>query len=119
MQGKITGHFLLQNTGRSNVFGIKFKPTALTHLFDLNMRAITDKVINAVTIFPKEMSLLQSKYLAATNSGERIGITENYFKKLLAAKPLIITYADKAIDLIFEKKGMITVAELCATTAIG
>jgi AraC-like DNA-binding protein len=48
-----------------------------------------------------------------------ISKAEDHFKWHLSSTPLKNTHADKAVDLIFEKKGMITVAELSAATAIG
>jgi AraC-like DNA-binding protein len=117
--GQITRHFSLQNTGKSNVFGVKLKPTALTHLYDLNMHTITDKVVDAVCLLPKEMSFLQSEFDTSANYNERISKAEKYFKKLLSTSSFKETYADKAIDLIFERKGMVTVAELCGFTGIG
>lgn len=119
LAGQITRHFLLQNTGKSDVFGIKLKPTALTHLFDLNMNAITDKVIDAVPALPKEMSLLQTELRQSTDYCERVTSAENYLARRLSSTTLKNTYADKAIDLIFEKKGMVTVAELWASLGIG
>src|SRR5688572_33304007 len=34
--GQITKHFFLENTGRSDILGIKLKPAAPTQLFDAN-----------------------------------------------------------------------------------
>jgi len=119
LAGQITRHFLLQNSGRSDVLGIKFKPTALTHLFDLNMSVITDKVVDAISVLPKEMSLLQNEFRELRSYHELVSKAENYLIKRLSSAPLKNTYADKAINLIFQKKGMVTVAELCASMKIG
>src|SRR6185295_2451298 len=117
--GQITRHFLLRNTGRSDVFGIKFKPTALTHLFDLNMNIITDKVIDAIPALPKELSLLQTEFRKAAGYHECVSKVENYLERRLSGIPLKNTYADQAVDLIFKRTGMVTVAELCASAEIG
>src|SRR5215213_4749375 len=43
--GQIKKHFFLQNTGSSGVFGIKFKPAGLAHLFSITMSELTDKAL--------------------------------------------------------------------------
>ena len=46
LAGQITKFFFLQNTGRSEILGIKFKPQGLAHLFNIPMHTLTDKVVN-------------------------------------------------------------------------
>src|SRR4029078_5596300 len=43
--GQISKYFFLENTGRSKVVGIKFKPAGLTDLFGLQMNTLVDKVL--------------------------------------------------------------------------
>src|SRR4051812_15605631 len=37
LAGQITKHFFLENMGRSDMLGIKLKPTAIAHLFNIPM----------------------------------------------------------------------------------
>src|SRR5690242_12308900 len=43
--GQITKYFYLENTGQSDILGIKLKPAALTQLFGVDMSLLKDKVI--------------------------------------------------------------------------
>ncbi len=46
LAGQIKKFFHLENEGVSNVFGVKLKPAAPTLLFDIEMSALTDQVID-------------------------------------------------------------------------
>ncbi|MDZ7771238.1 MAG: DUF6597 domain-containing transcriptional factor [Balneolaceae bacterium] len=43
--GQITGHFFLENTGRSKMIGIKLMPAAVVQLTALDMSLYTDRVV--------------------------------------------------------------------------
>jgi hypothetical protein len=46
LAGQITKHFYLENSGTTDIFGIKLKPTAITHLFGVSMNEMVDKVVS-------------------------------------------------------------------------
>src|SRR5688500_15388894 len=46
LAGQITKYFYLANCGRTGSFGIKFKPAAVSHIFNLSMKEYTDKVVS-------------------------------------------------------------------------
>jgi hypothetical protein len=69
LAGHIRKHFFLENTGSSNIVGIKLKPTALTHLFGLHMYQFTDKVVDLT-------SSLVSILATASNSGKQMIIMQ-------------------------------------------
>jgi hypothetical protein len=117
--GQITKHFWLENTGVSNVLGIKLKPTSLTHLYDINMHLLTDKVLAIKKILPREMTSIENAIRKFNNHAERISVIEEYFKNLLWETTLTETAADRAINLIFEKRGMVTIDELPSVSCIG
>ncbi|HEV8284257.1 MAG TPA: helix-turn-helix domain-containing protein [Chitinophagaceae bacterium] len=117
--GQITKHFLLENTGTSSVLGIKLRPASLTHLYNLDMHLLTDYVPDIRSILQQQLSPIEMAIRQLDDHPEKINKIEEYFKNLPALKSWKITSADKAIDLIFEKKGMVTVAELCSSSGIG
>jgi len=119
LAGQITRHFLLENTGQSNILGIKLKPTALTHLFNLNMSLLTDTVVDAKSVPRPEISILERLFGGFDNHEESIRKVEEYFQSLAAVKNWKETAADIAIGLIFEKNGMTTVTELCNAAGVG
>lgn len=41
LAGQIRNHFTLENSGHSRIIGIKMMPTAVTHLWKLEMNALT------------------------------------------------------------------------------
>lgn len=117
--GQITKHFLLENTGRSNILGIKLKPTTLTHLFDLNMSLLTDTVVNANSVAGGQLSILEKLLGGGEHYEEKIGKAVEHFQRLAAVKDWKETAADIAIGLIFEKNGMTTVTEISQEAGVG
>jgi hypothetical protein len=83
LAGQITKFFYLENSGVTDIFGIKLKPAALTHLFGISMKDKVDKVVkwdiridmkNADEYFNK----LCSKY---PENPSRRSCCRNYFQK--------------------------------------
>jgi hypothetical protein len=54
--GQITKHFFLENSGASDILGIKLKPTALTQIFGINMSSLKDKVVALPQIDNKKLN---------------------------------------------------------------
>jgi AraC-like DNA-binding protein len=109
LAGQISRYFFLQNTGLSGVLGIKFKPTALTHLYSISMAGLTDKVIDL-----SELNLLDAHLIDKINYNTdhqtMFSLLNQHFK------PLVERYqpglADKAIEMIFATKGMLSIGDL-------
>src|ERR1700759_4543736 len=59
LAGQISSCFFLENTGRSGIAAIKFKPTALTQLFGIEMITYTDKVVDLDSIAIPGMTCLK------------------------------------------------------------
>lgn len=98
LAGQITKFFFLENTGASDMLGIKLKPTAPAHLFGVSMKSIVDKVVNFETPIDTDN-------------------IDQYFNELCKDYP-VDHPADKAVDIIFSKKGMVTVASICKELSI-
>jgi len=119
LAGQIRKHFFLENTGGSNIVGIKLKPTALTHLFGLNMHQFTDKVID-LTSSPGQHFLATAHQLRETNDHKaKINLLNNHFKRLLHLVSFQETGADRAIEIIFAKHGMIPVSAIARVAGVG
>jgi len=118
LAGQISKYFLLENTGISGILGIKFKPTTLTHLYQLNMSLLTDKVADLSRVLAHPASLINTVD-AGENYYERINLLNEYFKGLPFVKNRRQTPVDKTVELVFKKNGMVTIVELCDTAGTG
>ena len=118
LAGQLRKYFMLENIGTSDILGIKFKPAALTHLYNLNMSLVTDRVVNLCEVLEEPGALLR-----AANEGkdhyERINSLCTYFKNMPVIKDRKQTPVDRAVDLVFDQNGMVTVTELCDAAGVG
>jgi AraC-like DNA-binding protein len=119
LAGQIRKHFFLENTGRSDIVGIKLKPTALTHLFGLDMHQFTDKVVDLSSVLGNPF-FETGKILRETKDfSEKVNFLNIYFKELLSANPFLEAAADRAVDIIFSKHGMLPVSAISGAVGIG
>ncbi|MEI9919011.1 MAG: helix-turn-helix domain-containing protein [Bacteroidota bacterium] len=100
LAGQITKHFFLENTGVVDIMGIKLKPTAPAHLFGIAMKDVVDKVIG-----------LDKKIKIDVDN------VDQCFNELCKDYPADHP-ADKAVEFIFSKKGMVTVASICKEVSV-
>ncbi len=115
MAGQITGHFYLQNTGRSSILGLKFRPAALACLFDISMNTITDEVVE-LDFRREHFRVLDTGIRKVENFENRLKFVNEY----LASLPFNGDRAiDHAVNLIFETNGAISVNALCEKVAVG
>lgn len=110
ISGQISRPILLRATGRSDVFGIKFKPAGIWNLFRVNMSALKNQVIPLRDV---DMSIpnLYNTLLPLGNS-ERVKHIEKFL--LAALKPM--NSADEIspiIKTIEDANGNISIDVLC------
>jgi AraC-like DNA-binding protein len=110
--GQITSHFFLKNTGRSSILGIKCKPAAFTHLFNISMHKLTNQVVELKGTLSGKLDGLANTLRSTDNHLQRIDIIGDQLTKMvprvLAEMPI-----EKAIAVIFATKGMTSVAHIC------
>ena len=110
--GQIKRHFYLENTGKSHMLGIKFQPTALAHLFDINMSEITDNVIGLSGSLNEMIGpILQMN--RNTPVDELFGELDHLFTQVIERVPIEEKAVDKAVWEIIRQKGNIDIQELC------
>ena len=117
LAGQIRKHFLLENTGTASILGIKFRPTSLTQLYNLDMCLLTDKVVD-IRVLKHPAPLIRAVH-ASDDHYERVYLLNEYFKNLPMVKNWQQMPVDKAVDLISKKNGMITITEVCEVAGIG
>jgi len=113
--GQLKTYFYLKNTGRSGIFGITFKPAALTHLFGLHMSRYSHRVVNLSSV-PGPWNSLIGKIQACTTPRMRIQATERFlapFLKDISAKPV-----EKCIHFLHRNHGTGSMSNLCAEASI-
>jgi AraC-like DNA-binding protein len=106
LAGQIRKYFYLENSGKTDILGIKLKPTAITHLFGVSMKDKVDKVIK-----------LDDKIKIDVTNDDVTRIDE-CFNELCQKYP-IDHPVDRAVEMIFENKGMIAMSAICAELGIG
>ncbi|MGC4021920.1 MAG: hypothetical protein QM734_08230 [Cyclobacteriaceae bacterium] len=74
--GQLKHFFFLENTGTSDVFGIKLKPTAPTHLFKLSIHKFTNRVVD-LNELPEIQKELSSGMKECTTLKDRVAFAEN------------------------------------------
>ena len=113
--GQITHCFYLKNTGASNILGIKFRPTSVGLLFDIDMHPLTDRVVSLRTLGHPELRTIESLVQKAHLHNERIELVSTYLSnKLRVVDPGPIS---NAVDKILSSNGTMSVREICEATA--
>jgi AraC-like DNA-binding protein len=117
LAGQITKHFFLENTGASEILGVKLKPTTISKFFKIPMRDLTDKVVDLLTALPQWTTIEQLIYQARSHE-ERISLISRNLAEV-ERKENEMTPIDKAVAAIFEKKGMLRVNEIAEEVNLG
>lgn len=106
LAGQISKYFYLENSGATNILGVKLKPAAITHLFGVSMKPLVDKVIDLDTAIDFDFT------------PDNVDSVNEYFGKLSEHYP-VDHPVDRAVDTIFSKKGMISVMDIGKELSIG
>jgi AraC-like DNA-binding protein len=115
--GQLQKFFWLENSGVTGSFGITFKPTALTHLFDIDMQTLTNRV-ESLRETISGMELLAVEMIDSRTSAERIKIAEPFLRSFIKSDPAEHV-VDKALDILRSREGLIPIQELCDQVNIG
>lgn len=110
--GQIKKHFFLQNTGRSGVFGIKFRPAGLMHLFSTPMYELTDKALPLSEIKNFFFLKLEREIFNCKGYKEMIVVVNQFLQEQAKQQEQYNDTIDKAVDLIFKSNGTLAVNEL-------
>jgi AraC-like DNA-binding protein len=109
--GQLTKPIFLTPTGRSSVFGIKFKPTGIWKLFDCAMAPLTNRTENLNSVLGKQVETLCEHMAHAKNHFEKITVIENYLlEKIRASSDTDLL--DTLIGEIQTSHGQVTISDL-------
>jgi AraC-like DNA-binding protein len=106
--GQIRQHFYLQNTGLSNILGIKLQPPALHQLFQIDMSDLTDRVLTLDQLKIPKLMDLESQVRQAQDADERIQVSNTFFSTFPNTPNTVFA----GIDWIFKTRGTGSVLEL-------
>lgn len=112
LAGQLKKYFFLENTGASGVVGIKFKPAGLAQLFGFTMYAFTDKVISLSNLAQPSLKALEQDIRTCAGYSEMIMIAETHLQKIVDSRQYKVGPVDKAIDLILDSKGAVSISEI-------
>lgn len=119
LAGQIRKFFFLENTGASSMVGIKFRPTALSHLYGISMNELTDDVVDVHQTLHNALQEVELSLRFAASPEEKAALLNMYFNAVLAKEGMNGNAADRAVNLILEKRGMVTVSEMCEAIGVG
>lgn len=117
LAGQIRKFFHLENTGRSSVFGIKFKPAAITLLFGIEMSAFTDHVVDLTSLSGFESWC--SSIVTSHDFGNNVATTEEFLRKQCSFASQELHPVEVGLQHVFEKFGACTVEELANRAGVG
>lgn len=110
--GQISKYFFLENSGASNILGIKLKPAALAQLLGANMFLLKDKVIALGDLGNRALNDMHHSIRAAGDHAARINIINQHIAEMSRSAQLNPTL-QQAVDVIFSSHGMISISSIC------
>jgi AraC-like DNA-binding protein len=111
--GQLTKPIFLTPSGRSDVFGIKFKPTGIWKLFACDMTPLTNHTGDLRSVLGEEVSTLWERIALEKSDPEKIGIIENYLLEKATASGKT-DQLDAIVEAIQECHGQLNVGELAS-----
>ncbi len=117
LAGQISKHFFLENSGATDILGIKLKPSAVAHLFGVPMNSMTDQVVSLGKATENKMKAVEASIRKMEDDNERIKLIDTFFSESCAGysedHPV-----DRALAMIFSKHGMISVNDICKELSV-
>ncbi len=113
--GQIKNHFHLQNSGASGIVGIKFKPAAIRHLFDLNMSDFTERVVPLAAVDNKFLRTLEERVFNTATYTNMIDAASGFLVDIARQTTVESSIIDGSLAMIFSHNGTVSVAEICNT----
>lgn len=115
LAGQIDKHFFLENSGRSGIFGIKLRPTALTSLFGLDMKTLTNRVVDLTSLTNIPIRELGEILTGSASHDTKINAANAFFEKIPSTPSPVGNVVNKIID----NHGMIAVNEMAGIAGVG
>lgn len=114
--GQLRRFFFLENEGRSEIFGIKFKPAAPALLFGVDMSGFTDRVVDLHSLQLGNTKELEHALARARGSEDRVLLTEQFLQRFCDREPHPV---EQSVMAIIHSNGVKSVEELADEIHIG
>ena len=111
LAGQISKHFYLENTGKSGIFAVKLRPSAITHLFGIAMHELTNKVVELESLGKNHDLVVLDKAVRYASPNDRQLVCERFFterKDRMAPNHPV----DSAVSQILTKHGIVGIKEI-------
>ncbi len=113
LSGLSMTNYSLKFQGKVGTCGIIFQGTAFQKLIPIpNPEDIIDKRIDLNSVLGSEGDEVLLKICSAQSNQERIDILEDFLMRKLSEKSPTVEGIDLAVNIIYEKKGMLSIDEL-------
>lgn len=119
VHGVQTNKFERTLVGKSEVFGVKFRPGGFRPFVDTPISKLADRSIPATDIFGDGIEDLSSAVLSTADEEERIEIANSFFRNRLSKPDESIELADRLVTRILNEPEIGTVDDLVELTGIG
>jgi AraC-like DNA-binding protein len=114
ISGQISRAIVLRPTGKSDVFGIKFKPSGMWKVLQVDMNTLKDSVVG----YSANKSLQELyQQLKTASAKARIRSVEKFFLSKLS-EDAFENEIDPILTTIEKRKGDVSIEELCSHHAI-
>jgi AraC-like DNA-binding protein len=110
LAGQITKFFFLENSGTSDILGIKLNPAAVTQLFDINMSALCDRVVPLDEV---GHPWLLNVHRIIREAGDHEMRIQLFNQQLINFQSIKNNPLERAIEAIQQSRGAISVSALC------
>jgi AraC-like DNA-binding protein len=119
LAGQLKKYFYLENTGESLVFGIKFKPAAITLLFDIAMSSLTDRVEDFCTFNILGADRWKDAVLAVRDFDQLINASEQFLHERILICDVDLHPVERSLAHIFSNHGASSVEALAESAGVG
>lgn len=119
VHGVHTQRFVTQLEGRSQVFGVKFRPGALRAFVNRPVSELADKGVAAAELFGPDVDALMNVVLSSAPENEKIVAANAFFCERKPKTNRSIQQAERLVRQILEDPDIKSVDELAERSGIG
>ena len=118
MIGLFTQPYNVHFKKRVKVFGIRFKPEAIYHIFGIPASELSAYFADAECVAGKSFHEFTLRIMDSKSELEMISISEKYLLKNISESKLNLYYLNKSVEIIRKHKGILSMDELAGKVYI-
>jgi AraC-like DNA-binding protein len=116
--GLFTMHYDVHFRKHVKVFGIRFKPEGIHHIFGIPASEVHQDFADMESIAGRQFRDLCFKLKESGSVLQMISLTEEYLLKNISSNRINLYYLNRAAEIIRKKKGNISITQLAAEVYI-